>query len=199
MKKSVFFLMILMFFASNSRAQNNIRISTGFAGFGNPFDGFYYSCDIDIKTFKGIQIAPVFTYETSATGGNIYYYQNKDEGEQSFKSQNNSSGGKTSSLIELFVIINPFKYFKNKKLTDLDFGIGAGYGINFFTDLYYNIDNRSNELAGTIQRTGNRESLSFRLFYNYQFKKFSCGIIAGATDILGEGVSIIGVQFSKAF
>jgi hypothetical protein len=63
MKKILFILLLV---SQLGFSQNTIRFSSGFAGYGNPFDGYYFSSDIGFDIIKGIQIAPTFTFETSS-------------------------------------------------------------------------------------------------------------------------------------
>jgi len=194
--KRIFFILFLV--SQLSFSQSTIRLSTGFAGYGNPFDGYYFSSDLGFDVLKGIQIAPTFTFETySLKKQQIYYYKNDIDGKEYIINKHKNSAEKTAGLIEMYVLINPFKYFKNKKTNAIDFGIGAGYGLSAYSDNYYNYDNASGNFVGIIHKSGVRNSLSFKVFYNYHFKRYALGIIFGATDLLDEGVSIFGIQLSK--
>ena len=181
-----------------SFSQNTIRLSTGFAGYGNPFDGFYFSSDIGFKIFKGVQIAPTFTFETSSLKNQqIKYYSNEIDGEEYIINKNKNSGEKSAGLIELYLLINPFKYSKNKKINSIDFGIGAGYGYSIYSDNYYNYSNQSGDFVGITHKSGVRNSYSFKIFYNYHIKTYALGVIFAATDLYDEGTSILGIQLSK--
>ena len=177
-------------------SQNTIRLNTGFAGYSNPFDGYYFSSDIGFKIVKGIQIAPTFTFVTSSIKKQqIEYYKNEIDNEEYIINKSKNTGNKSAGLIELYLIINPLKYFKNKKINSIDFGIGAGYGYSIYSDNYYNYSNRN--FIGMIHKSGVRNSYSFKIFYNYHLKSYALGIIIGATDLYDDGVSIFGIQLSK--
>jgi len=195
MKKILF---ILLFASQLSFSQNSIRLSSGFAGYGNPFDGYYFSSDIGFNILKGVQIAPTFTFVTSSLKKQqIEYYKNDISGKEYIVNKNKYSGSKSAGLIEMYLLINPFKYLKNKKMNSVDFGIGAGYGMSIYSDNYYNYNEQSGNFVGIIHKNGIRNSYSFKVFYNYHIKTYALGIVFGATDLYDEGVSILGIQLSK--
>ena len=194
--KQLFFIMLLV--SQLGFSQNTIRLNTGFAGYGTPIDGYYFSSDIGFEILKGIQIAPTFTFETSSLKNQqIKYYKNKIDGEEYIINKNKNSGEKSAGLIEQYLLINPFKYFKNKKINSIDFGIGAGYGYSIYSDNYYNYSNQSGDFVGIIHKSGVRNSYSFKIFYNYHIKTYALGVIFGVTDLYDEGTSILGIQLSK--
>ena len=103
-----------------------------------------------------------------------------------------------AGLFELELLVKPFTYFMNKKISSIDFGLGAGYGFSVYSNNYYNYRNinSTDTFIGVISENGIRQSMSIRLYYNYHFKKYYVGISAGAHDFIeGEGVSTIGLQF----
>ncbi len=194
--KKIFFITLLI--SQLTFSQNTIRLNTGFAGYGNPFDGYYFSTDIGFEILNGIQIAPTFTFETSSLKKQqIEYYKNDIDGKEYFINKNRNNGEKSAGLIEIYLLVNPFKYFKNKKINSIDFGIGAGYGYSIYSDNYYNYSNPSGDFIGIIHKSGVRNSYSFKIFYNYHIKSYALGVIFGATDLHDDGVSIFGFQLSK--
>jgi len=190
MKK--FILLFLLAMNSVTFAQE-IRTSVGFAGYGNPFDGLYFSFDYGIPVYNGIEIAPTFTFNTNMKYSRIQYYANDYDNENYIIDKNHNSGGRISGLFELYLLINPIKLINSK--TKQDLYLGVGYGYSFYTHNYYNYYN--NQFIGVRNDSGIRNSLSTRIFYNYHFKKMFVGINFGAVDLLDDGNSILGIQIGK--
>ena len=197
MRKKI--LLIILLLSSNFIIAQQIRINAGFAGYGNPFDGLYASFDVGIPIYKGIELAPTFTFNTNIKHDKIEYYQNDYNNETIYVNKNNSIGGRTSSLFELYLLINPVKLIK--KNTKVDLALGVGYGFNIYSSTLYNFDPENNyTLIGIHNKSGICESLSYKIFYNYHFKKMFIGVIFGIVDTLaiaGDGNSILGIQFGK--
>ncbi len=189
------FIIIFLLIGKITFAQDfSIDINTGFAGFGNPFDGYYLSSSLKLPVFKGCQLSPRFMFVSNMNNNNIKYYFNKRDNVQSIlftKKINNVS--ETASLLELFIFLKPFEFFKNKKTSTIDLGIGAGYGFSIYAQHYYSVSN--DDIMSVIIENGIRKSFSVSMYYNYHFKKFYLGINIGANDFFqGEGVSNIGLQ-----
>ncbi len=197
MKKITIILLLLM--SQLGYTQDlSIRTSAGFAGYGSPVDGIYFSFDIGVPIIKGVQIAPSFTFTSNLDYNRIKYFWNDIHPQQYIINKDKDSGGKLAGIFELQLVVNPFKYFKNKNVSKIDFGIGAGYGLSFYAHNYYNYSspNGNNDFVGVINNSGIRKSASVRMFYNYHFKKFFMGINLGVVDFIeGEGASILGLQF----
>lgn len=192
-------LLLLLFIPGMFYAQNiSISTSVGFAGYGSPVDGYYFSSNVGIPVIKGIEISPNFTFVSDLKNKPIKYYWNSIDEEQYIVNSEKSHGSKMAGLFELELIVKPFAYFMNKKLSSIDFGMGVGYGFSIYSNNYYNYRdiNSTNTFIGVISENGIRQSMSVRLYYNYHFKKYYVGIIAGVHDFIeGEGVSTIGLQF----
>ncbi len=186
-------LILLLTLAINSLIfAQEIRTSIGFAGYGNPFDGLYFSFDYGIPVYNGIEIAPTFTFNTNMKYSRIKYYRNDYDNENYIIDKKLNSGGKISGLFELYLLINPIKLIHNNSKQDLY--LGVGYGYSFYNHNYYNFD-ENNKFIGVLNDSGIRNSLSTRIFYNYHIKKLFVGINFGLVDLLDEGNSILGVQF----
>ncbi|MBE0651884.1 MAG: hypothetical protein IH595_13730 [Bacteroidales bacterium] len=192
-------LLLLLFIPNVFYAQDvSIGTSVGFAGYGSPVDGYYFSFNVGVPIIKGIEVSPNFTFVSNLKNKPIEYYWNSIDGEQYIINTEKAHGNDMAGLIELDLIVKPFAYFRNKKISSIDFGMGAGYGFSVYSDNYYNYRdiNATSQFVGTISKNGVRSSASVRLYYNYHFKKYYVGITAGMHDFIeGEGVSTIGLQF----
>jgi len=194
-------LFLLLLFIPNVFYAQDISISTsvGFAGYGNPVDGYYFSFDVGVPIIKGIEVSPNFSFVSNLKNKRIKYYWNSIDGEQYIEnSEKKAYSNDMAGLFELDLIIKPLAYFKNKKISSIDFGMGVGYGFSVYSNNYYNYRyiNATNKFIGVISENGVRQSMSVRLYYNYHIKKYYIGISAGAHDFIeGEGVSTIGLQF----
>jgi len=190
MKKLVLILLLIpgVFYAQDI----SITTSAGFAGYGNPVDGYYVSFNLATPIIKGIDIAPNFTFMSNAKYNNMNYYWHKTN-EHFIIYENRTKGSKMATLMEMHVVLKPFQLINSK--STIDMGISTGYGISIYSENYYNF--KVDQLIGVILKNGIRNSLSVRLFYNYHFSKnYFIGISAGAHDFIrGEGASTIGVQF----
>jgi len=176
----------------------SIRTSAGFAGYGTPFDGVYFSFDVGFPIIDGVEIAPTFTFASNFENHKVKYYWNDINPKQYIINDNKNSGGKLSGLFELYLVLNPFKLFPKKQISKTDFGMGFGYGLSYYSHNYYNYNspNGNHDFVGIMSETGIRKSASVKLFYNYHFKKYFIGINLGAIDLIhGEGQSLLGLQF----
>ena len=185
---------LLLFFAIaalsfQATAQVNLRTSTGFAGYGSPIDGFFFSFDIGFPTVKGIEVNPSFTFHTNAKHEDLFYFLDGSVAETSITE---TTTGSLAGDLELFVTINPFRWLKNEKWNKVDFGIGAGYGVKIFSEYrYYHYDGG----IDMRMKSGIMSTYSAKMFYNYHFKKYYLGVVLGAKELNDDGVSILGLQF----
>ena len=174
----------------------SVRVNTGFAGYANPFDGCYFSFDVGIPIVKGIEIAPTFTFETDLDYNRIKYYNNNWQDEQYIINDTKNSGGNMTGLIELYLFIKPLVYFKSKKLTQTDFGIGTGYGLSFYTNYYYNYERDNRDFRGVIIQSGIGQSFSAKTYYNYHIKNYFVGVVFGVNSFYyNDPISTFGLQF----
>jgi hypothetical protein len=178
----------------------SINTSAGFAVYGNPFDGYYFSSNISFPIIKGVDISPSFMFMSNNTNYNkVTYYWNTIHEEQYIINDEKSNGSDSSGLFELFLIIKPLKYIKNDKISKIDFGIGTGYGISIYSEIHYNYNDLypNDGLVGVISKNGIRQSMSIKSYYNYHIKKYHLGISIGLHDFIdsGEGASTVGIQF----
>lgn len=197
-----YFILFIVLISSNLTYSQDTSLTTGagFAGYGNPFDGYYFSSNINFPIIKGVDLSPSFIFLSNNTNYNkVTYYWNTFNDEQYIINENKSSGNKSSGLFELFLIIKPLKYIKNDKISEIDFGIGTGYGLSIYSEIYYNYNDLypDNGLIGVISKNGIRQSMSLKSYYNYYIKKYYLGISIGLHDFIddGEGISTVGIQF----
>jgi len=194
-------LLLIIFIAQFTNAQDvTIRTNVGFAGYGNPFDGYYFSFDVGIPIVKGVSVAPTFTFATNYDYKRIDYSKSfpglTSPSEETINSTNNR-GGKMSGLFEVYCLINPLQFLKNRKFSRHEFAIGAGYGMSVYNHNYYQFDVIDNtNTISVLNKSGIRSSFSVKAFYNYYFRHYFVGINIGAIDFInGEGVSLLGIQF----
>ncbi len=189
--KIIFIVLIASFTFLQASAQKvNFRSNIGFAGYGSPVDGYFFSFDIGIPIIKSIEIDPSFSFYSHIKNKEISYIQNDSE---TVTTISESIGGYLAGDMQLFININPFKWFKNEKLSKTDFGMGAGYGIKVFSDYYYAYNN--NSVTSIRTKAGVTGSLSAKMFYNYHINNYFIGAIIGIKELDDEGISIIGLQF----
>lgn len=199
MKNILLFILIVTSVLSYSQ-DISITTSAGFAGYGDPFEGYYFSSDISFPILKGVAVAPSFIFMSNNKNFNkVTYYWNTIHDEQYIINDKKSNGNKSSSLFELFLIIKPLKYIKNDKISEIDFSIGAGYGLSIYSEIYYNYNDLypDDGLVGIISKNGIRQSMSLKSDYNYHIKKCYLGISFGLHDFIdgGEGATTVGIQF----
>jgi hypothetical protein len=187
----IFFVLLIAAFTSFQLDAQNVkfRSNIGFAGYADPFDGYFFSFDIGIPIIKSLELDPSFSFYSDVKEKNISYIWNEFDHETTI---NKDIGGSLAGDMQLFINVNPFQWTKNVKLNKVDFGMGIGYGIKIFSDYYYAYNNN---VTSIITTSGFKGSLSAKMFYNYHIKKCFIGIIIGVKDLNDEGVSILGLQF----
>lgn len=191
MKKKylILFLFIGVFTANGISQGIDIRTSAGFGGYGNPMDGFYYSFDIGFKVLNGVQVAPTFTSSFIVRHSSVIKYRWSSWVGSTTKNFSKGKNGELSNNYDLFVIFNPFKWTKNTKYNDIDFGIGVGLGFQTFSSYSYSFIDE--EMSGIVHIAGTKFNKSARIFYNYHYDKYFIGVVFGGC----ESNSILGFQF----
>ena len=196
-RKVYYLLVLLLVSTSLLKAQNlSIRTSTGFAGFGTPVDGYYFSFDVGIPVFKGVEIAPTFAFlsKTKHKEFKMAWYQDDFQTDRYNYDLGESIAWAMGGTMKLYLILNPFKWLPNQKWNKVDFGIGPGYGLTMYSTNYFLFD-ADKELRVAISNSGIKPTLSqFKVFYNYHFKKCFVGVLFGVDEIWEE-VTMMGLQF----
>ncbi|MBN2638334.1 MAG: hypothetical protein JXR65_04535 [Bacteroidales bacterium] len=109
MKKQL--LLLFLFFPSVFYAQNlSVNASVGFAGYGNPVDGYYFSFNVGMPIIKGIEVSPNFTFVSNLKNKPIEYYWNSMQGEQYIVNTDKAHGNDMAGLFELYLIVKPLIY-----------------------------------------------------------------------------------------
>lgn len=193
-----------MLIIANTAISQNLRLNTnvGFAGYGHPFDGYFFAFDVAIPVCKFIEIDTTFSFHSNITDGyNDYswregYYD--DFGSWIKPSFTESTISETTSGVMagdmmLYLNIKPFQLFKREKLNKIDIGIGVGYGLKVFQKYYYNFED--NTVVSIRSEAGILSTLGIKIFYNYHFKNCYLGTMIGVADVLDDAPSIISLQF----
>ena len=183
-------LALLLTLTTNLFSQE-VKITTdyGFAGYGNPVDGYAFSFDVGIPLFKSVEIDPSFSFYSNVKNGEIDYFWNKNELSTTIDEK---VSGKMAADMLLYINVNPFVWFNNSKLNNVDFGIGVGYGLKVFSNYHYEYENK---VTSIITKAGIASSLSAKLYYNYHIKNYFIGAMIGVKELNDEGVSIISFRF----
>jgi len=189
------FLLFLLFTTTITHAQS-INTSLGIAGFGSPFDGYYFSFDYEKKLSKIISIAPTFSFisNTKFKNGDFLY---KSESNLIKYDNLKNNFARQAGLAELFLYVHPLSIFKKVNLEKNDIKIGFGYGISSHTFIFFRKDKDGNITMGSTY--GIFASYSSRLSYNYYFNNYFCGFTLGLTDLKAYGTSLIGVNLGVRF
>jgi hypothetical protein len=187
-----FLIFIVLLLSAHAKAQDfKLTASAGFSGYNHPFDGYFFSFDIGIPVVRSLEIVPTFSFYSNIKHDEFEFAWDTLNGTTHHLSSIES--GELTGSFEIFIYINPFKWWKKEKINNTDFGIGVGFGLRTFSDYYYNVNN--NTVTSMIVKAGITSSLSSKIYYNYHFKKTYVGVVIGALAINDEGTSIIAIQF----
>ena len=192
MKKFIkfFFLLYLFFIATDIKAQS-ISTSLGFAGFGSPIDGYYFSFDYDIKLNKTFSIAPTFSFISNMKFAKGHYAYISETNILRYNNLKVNTA-RQAGLAELYVYLHPLQFFKKINLDKNELKIGFGFGISAHTFIVFHKDNNGNIALGSTY--GIFPSYSSKLIYNYHLKNYFFGITLGVTDLMAYGTSLIGIN-----
>ena len=191
--KTTFLLLFVLILSSNIKSQDfKLTSSVGFAGYGTPFDGYFFSFDIGIPVVKSVEIVPTFSFYSRIKHDDLSFSWDTLNGFNTY--YGNIDSGEISGSFEVFIYINPFKWLKQEKLNKTDFGIGFGYGLRTISHYYYNVDDNNN-IVSMIIEAGLGLSYSTKMYYNYHFNKCFLGVALGAVNLNDESNTLIAIQF----
>lgn len=211
MKKLIQLVAIALLSISSAFAQDlQVSASLGFSGLGNPFDGLFTAADVYIPVgIKGVSVNPSLSFQANSTGMvNEYHYDVKPDAQNQgtttdYSFDNNLTTELVSGSMLLFVNLNPFKWFKNEKLQQIDMGIGYGYGLRRYVKNSYELGFNSLGEKGVrvIENKGGfAATQGIKAYYNYHFKRCFVGLQAGVllgnfTIAHDDDISVLALQF----
>jgi len=166
----------------------SLNSSLGFAGFGDPVDGYYFSFDISFPISKSFEVAPTFTFASNTDFDHGKFFYRTIDGLLKEEDLENNRGRQVGTA-EMFIYFKPLMLFHK----DIDFKIGSGFGVSNHTYSFYVVDEEGNITLGS--EYGLNYSFSLRIIYNYHIKNYYFGVVVGASDLISYGNSLIGMQF----
>ena len=211
MRTRIFLLLVGMLVLNTLTGQRSwdIRTNIGVSSGSNIIDGYYFSFDIGIPIFNGLQLAPTFTYSDMLP--NTYFSNSWDNDYPSSPNSSYPTGGPRQEQeygdnlgsIALLILFLPFDWLKNEKLSRHELIIGAGYSFNSYTmvSTRYAINGENVELIGFSTKSNKAfEPYYGKVSYNYLVNnRFYIGFAASIIGYDGEGELFAGAQLGVKF
>lgn len=191
-KNMKYYLSLYLLFTLGVIQAQSINTSIGFAGFGSPIDGYYFSFDYDLKLNKTFSIAPTFTFVSN---------MKHKKGDYIYISETNTlkyndlttNWVRQAGLAEMYLYLHPLNIFKKINSEKNEMKVGMGFGISAHTHIFFN--KHENEQIRVGSTYGIFPSYSARIVYNYHIKNYFFGMTLGVTDLIAYGPSLIGINF----